>query len=89
MSYMSSPFSPYLGDLELQFALGHFYKFVSLSLMVLYQLESIDLDDYNVIYVQNKNMGFYKNFDSIQFKNSKFSFCFYNYSIIPQKPHEI
>ena len=58
MNYTSSPFSPYLGALELQFALGTFYKFVALSLMVLYQLESIHLDDSNLIYSQNKNMGF-------------------------------
>ena len=58
VSYTSSPFSPYLGALELQFALGPFYKFVALSLMVLYQLESIHLDDSNLIYSQNKNRGF-------------------------------
>ena len=58
MSYMSSPFSPYLGALELQFALGPFYTFVALSLMVLYQLESIHLDDSNLIYSQNENRGF-------------------------------
>ena len=58
VSYTSSPFSPYLGALELQFALGPFYTFVALSLMVLYQLESIHLDNYNLIYSQNKNRGF-------------------------------
>ena len=58
VSYMSSPFSPYLGALELQFALGTFYKFVYLYLMVLYQLESIHLDNYNLIYSQNKNRVF-------------------------------
>ena len=58
MSYTSSPFSPYFGALEIQFALGPFYKFVALSLMVLYQLESIHLDDSSLIYSQNKNRGF-------------------------------
>ena len=58
VSYTSSPFSPYLGALELQFALSPFYTFVALSLMVLYQLESINLDNYNLIYSQNKNRGF-------------------------------
>ena len=58
MSYTSSPFSPYLGTLEIQFSLGPFYKFVALYLMVLYQLESIHLDDSNLIYSQNKNRGF-------------------------------
>ena len=83
MSYTSSPFSPYLGALKLQFALGTFYKFVALSLMVLYELESIHLDDSNLIYSQNKNKGFYKNFDSIPFKNPTFSFLqlFHNTSI--------
>ena len=73
MSYSSSPLSPYLGALELQFAPGPFYIFVSLSLMVLYQLESLHLDDYNLIYSQNKNSGFLQNFDSIFFENSTFS----------------
>ena len=73
MSYPSSPLSPYLGALELQFAHGIFYTFVSLSLMVLYQLESLHLDDYNLIYCQNKNMSFLQNFDSISFENSTFS----------------
>ena len=58
VSYTSSPFSPYLGALKLQFVLGPFYTFVSLSLMILYQLESIHLDDSNLIYSQNKNRGF-------------------------------
>ena len=58
VSYTSSPFSPYLGALELQFALSPFYTFLSLSLMVLYQLESIHLEDSNLIYSQNKNRGF-------------------------------
>ena len=58
VSYTSSLFSPYLGALELQFSLGPFSTFVSLSLMVLYQLESIHLDDSNLIYSQNKNRAF-------------------------------
>ena len=47
----------------LQFAPGPLYTFVDLSLMVLYQLESLHLVDYNLIYSQNKNMGF----DNISF----------------------
>ena len=58
MNYTSSPFSPYFGALELQFALGPICKFVALSPMVLYQFESIHLDDSNLIYSQNKNRGF-------------------------------
>ena len=57
MSYPSSPLSQYLGALELQFSPSPFYTFVDLSLMVLYQLESLHLDDYNLIYSQNKNKG--------------------------------
>ena len=55
VSYTSSLFSHDLGALELHFALGPLSTFVSLSLMVLYQLESIHLDDSNLIYSQNKN----------------------------------
>ena len=85
MSYSSSPFSPYLGALQLQFTLIPFYNFLSLSLMVLYQLESIHLDDYNLIYSQNKNKGFYKKFDSTSFKNPTFFF----FTTIPQNQHGI
>ena len=80
MSYPSSPLSPYLGALELQFASGPFYTFVSLSLMLLYQLESLHLDDYNLIYSQNKNIGFLQNFDNISFENSTFSFFYKHYT---------
>ena len=73
VSYQCSPLSPYLGALELQFTHGSFYKFVALSLMVLFQLESLHLDDYNLIYSQNKNRGFLQNFDSISFEYSTFS----------------
>ena len=65
------PLSPYLGALELQFAPSPFYlelkfapspfyKFVALDLMVLYQLKSLILDDYNLTYSQNKNRVFEK-----------------------------
>ena len=73
MSYPSSSLSLYLGALELQFSPGLFYKFVSLSIMVLYQLESLHLNDYNLIYSQNKNRGFLQKFDNISFENSTFS----------------
>ena len=58
VSYTSSPFNLYLGALELQFALCPFYTFVTLSLIVLYQLESIHWDNYNLIYSQNTKRGF-------------------------------
>ena len=74
MSYPSSHLSPYLGALELQFAHGPFYTFVILSLMVLYQLESLHLDDYNLIYRQNKNRGFYKILIAFPLKTQHFPF---------------
>ena len=80
MSYTSSPFSQYLGALELQFALGPFYKFVALYLMVLYLFESIDLDDYNLIYRQNKNMSFTKILTAIPLKTQHSPLFFYNHS---------
>ena len=64
----------------LQFALGPFYTFVALSLMVLYQLESIHLDDSNLIYGQNKTRGFTKILTAIPLKtqhSSLFFFFFY------------
>ena len=56
----NSPTSPHSGALELQFAPGTFYKFVSLALMVLYQFQSLNLDDNNLPYIQNKNRSFEK-----------------------------
>ena len=51
--------------------------------MVLYQLESLHLDDYNLIYSQNKNRGFFlQNLDSISFENSTF-FPFYKHYTKP------
>ena len=74
MSYMSSPLSPYLGALELQFSPGPFYTFVDLSLMVLYQLESLHLDDYKLIYSQNKNKGLDKSLTAFPLKTQHFPF---------------
>ena len=71
VSYTSSHFSLYLGSLELQFALGPFYTFVSLYLMVLYQLESIHLDDSNLIYNQNKSRGLTKILTAIPSKTQR------------------
>ena len=76
MSYSSSPLRPYSGAVELQFALGTFYKFLSLSLMVLYQLESLHLDDYNLIYSQNKNRGFDKILTAFPLKTQHFPFTY-------------
>ena len=74
MSYLSSPLSPYLRVLELQFAPSPFYTFVYLSFMVLYQLESLHLDDYNLIYSKNKNMSFYKILTAFPLKTQHFPF---------------
>ena len=54
----NSPLSPYSGVLYLKFSPGIFYKFLDLALMVLYQLESLNVDDYNLTYIQKKNRGF-------------------------------
>ena len=74
MSYPNSPLSPYSGALVLQFSPSHCYKFLALSLMVLYQLESLHLDDYNLIYSQNKNMGFDKFLTAFPLKTQYFPF---------------
>ena len=81
MSYLNSPLSPYSGALVLQLAPDPFYTFVSLSLMVLYELESLHLDDYNLTYIQNRNRDFDKLFYSISFENPIFPF--YKYSSKP------
>ena len=85
MSYTSSSFSLYLGALELQFSLGPFYTFLSISLMVRYQLESIHLDDYNLIYRQNKNMGFTKILTAFPLKKPNILL----FTTIPQNQHGI
>ena len=74
MSYPNPPLSPYSGALLVQFALGPLYTFVALSLMVFYQLESLHLNDYNLIYIQNKNMGFGKILTVFPLKTKHFSF---------------
>ena len=42
--------------------------------MVLYQLESLHLDDYNLIYSQNKNMSFDKSLTAFPLKTQHFPF---------------
>ena len=58
----------------LQFAPSPFYTFVSLSIMVLYQLESLHFVDYNLIYTQNKNRGFDKFLTAFPLKTKHFPF---------------
>ena len=81
MSYPNPPLSPYSGALAVQFSIGPLYTFVYKSLMVLYQLESLHLDDYNLIYSQNKNRGFDKILTTFPSKTKHFSF--YNHSSKP------
>ena len=73
VSYPNPPLSPYSGALVVQFALDLFYTFVALSLMVLYQLESLYLEDYNLINSQNKNRGFDKILIAFPLKTKHFS----------------
>ena len=67
----NSHLSPYSGALELQFAPGSFYTFVALALMVLYQLKSLNLDDYN-FFIAKKKQGFRKFFDINSFETLSF-----------------
>ena len=60
MSYPKLTLSPFSEALVLQFAHSPFYTFVALYLMVLYQLESLHLVDYNLINSQKKNRVFDK-----------------------------
>ena len=81
MCYSNPPLSPYSGALVVQFALSPFYTFVDLLFMVIYQLESLHLDDCNLIYSQNKNRGFDKILTAFPLKTKHFSF--YNHSSKP------
>ena len=83
MSYPNSPLSPYSGALVLQFSPSPFYTFLALSLMVPYQLKSLHLDDYNLIYIQNKNKGFDKFLTAFPLKTQHFPF-----TNIPQNQYQ-
>ena len=74
VSYPNPPLSPYSGSLVLQFVPSPFNTFLSLSLMVFYQLESLNLDDYNLTYSQNKNNGFDKYLKTFPLKTQHFPF---------------
>ena len=74
VSYPNSPLSPYSGALGLQFSPSFFYTFVTLSLMVLYQLKSLHLDYCNLTYSQNKNKGFDKFLTAFPLKTQHFPF---------------
>ena len=69
-------FKSIFGSLRATFYPSPFYKFISLSHMVIYQLESLHLDDYNLIYSQNKNRGFYKLLTAFPFKTQHSLFFF-------------
>ena len=77
-------FKSVFGSLNLQFSLGTFYTFVTLSLMVLYQLESIHLDNSNLIYSQNKNRGFTKHLTAIPLKTQHSPLIFFFFTTNPQ-----
>ena len=81
VSYPNPPLSSYSGALVVQFSLGAFYTFVALSIMVISQLESLHFNDYNLIYIQNKNRGFDKILTTFPLKTKHFSF--YNHSSKP------
>ena len=68
----NSPLNPYSGALELQYAPRPFYKFVALDLMVLYLLEPLHLDDYNLTYSKNKNSVFQKKLTATPLKPHNF-----------------
>ena len=74
MSCPSSLLSPYLGALEIIFAPCLFYTFVDLYLMVFYQLESLHMNDYNLIYIQNKNKGLDKILTAFLLQTQHFPF---------------
>ena len=74
VSYPNSPLSPYLGALLLQFAPSTLYTFLALSLMVLFQWESLHFEDYNLTYNQNKNRGFDKFLTAFPLKIQHFPF---------------
>ena len=65
---------PIFGSLIATICSGLFFTFVVISLMVLYQFESLHLDDYNLIYSQNKNKGFDKFFTAFPLKTQHFPF---------------
>ena len=67
-----------------KFAPGPFYTFIALYLMVLYRLESLHLVDYNLIYSQNKNMGFDKFLTAFPLKTNHFPFYKHSPKPIPK-----
>ena len=74
LATQNSPLSPFLVALVLQFSPGPFYKCLSISRMVLYQFESLHLVNYNLIYSENKNMGFDKFLIAFPLKTKHFPF---------------
>ena len=74
VSYPNSHLSKYSGALVLQFAPGPFYIFLALSLMVLYDLESLLFDDYNLTYRKNKKRGVDKFLTAFPLKTQHFPF---------------
>ena len=77
-------FKPIFGSLSDEIFPGAFYIFVTLSRMVLYQLESLNLVDYNLIYSQNKNRGFDKFLTAFPLKTKHFPFYKHSSKPIPK-----
>ena len=74
MNYPKLTFKPIFGSLSAVIWSGPFYTFAALSLMVLYQLKSLNLVDYNLIYSQNKNRVFDKFLTAFPLKTKHFPF---------------
>ena len=74
MSYPKLTFKSRFGSLRATIYSLSFYKFLAPALMVIYQLESLDLDDYNLTYSQNKNRDL-KKFEINSFETSPFPLC--------------
>ena len=81
VSYPKLTFKPIFGSLSATICSCPFYKYVSLSFMVLYQLELLNLVDYNLIYSKNKNRGFDKVLAAFPLKTKHF--LFYKHSSKP------
>ena len=72
MNYPKLTFKPIFRSLRATICFGPFYKFVAPDLVVIYQLKSLYLDDYNLTYSQNKNKVFEKKINSNSFETSPF-----------------
>ena len=72
--YPKLTFKPIFGSLSAAIFSWSLLYILYLSVMVLYQLESLHLVDYNLIYSQKKNRGFGKFLTAFPLKTKHFSF---------------